>query len=114
HNDRLQPNGEQNDYAIMASLFVAPPNVDFRPVNGIHPYPPALGTNPLLAIARIRNPQTIERFLGSTKFSWTPLTHLLVDYTIGLDNVVFEQRQFVPRNAVLGTAPLVTGRSQSV
>jgi TonB-dependent SusC/RagA subfamily outer membrane receptor len=113
-NNQLQAFGEQNDYGIMGSLFFAPTNVDFRPVNGIYPLPPALGTNPLLAIDRIRNPQTIERFIGSTKFSWTPLTNLLVDYTIGLDNVGFEQRQFVPRNAVLGTAPLVTGRSQSV
>jgi TonB-dependent SusC/RagA subfamily outer membrane receptor len=113
-NNAFQAFGEQNDYGIMGSLFFAPTNVDFRPVQGIYPLPPALGTNPLLAIDRIRNPQTIERFIGSTKFSWTPLTNLLVDYTIGLDNVGFEQRQFVPRNAVLGTAPLVTGRSQSV
>jgi len=113
-NNALQAFGEQNDYGIMGSLFFAPTNVDFRPVNGIYPLPPALGTNPLLAIDRIRNPQTIERFIGSMKFSWTPITNLLADYTIGLDNVGFEQRQFVPRNAVLGTAPLVTGRSQSV
>jgi len=113
-NNQLQAFGEQNDYGIMGSLFFAPTNVDFRPVNGVYPLPPALGTNPLLAIDRIRNPQTIERFIGSTKLTWTPLTNLLVDYTIGLDNVGFEQRQFVPRNAVLGTAPLVTGRSQSV
>ena len=113
-NNQLQAFGEQNDYGIMGSLFFAPTNVDFRPVNGIYPLPPALGTNPLLAMDRIRNPQTIERFIGSAKMSWTPLSNLLVDYTIGLDNVGFEQRQFVPRNAVLGTAPLVTGRSQSV
>jgi TonB-dependent SusC/RagA subfamily outer membrane receptor len=113
-NNQLQAFGEQNDYGIMGSLFFAPTNVDFRPVNGIYPLPPALGTNPLLAIARIRNPQTIERFIGSTKFSWTPISNLLFDYTIGLDNVGFEQRQFVPRNAVLGTAPLATGRSQSI
>ena len=113
-NNQLQAFGEQNDYGIMGSLFFAPTSVDFRPVNGIYPLPPALGTNPLLAIARIRNPQTIERFIGSTKFTWTPISNLLFDYTIGLDNVGFEQRQFVPRNAVLGTAPLATGRSQSV
>ena len=113
-NNQLQAFGEQNDYGIMGSLFFAPTNVDFRPVNGVYPLPPALGTNPLLAIDRIRNPQSIERFIGSTKLSWTPLTNLLFDYTIGVDNTGFEQRQFVPRNAVLGTAPLVTGRSQSV
>ena len=113
-NNQLQAFGEQNDYGIMGSLFFAPTNVDFRPVNGVYPLPPALGTNPLLAIDRIRNPQSIERFIGSTKLTWTPLTNLLVDYTIGVDNTGFEQRQFVPRNAVLGTAPLVTGRSQSV
>jgi TonB-dependent starch-binding outer membrane protein SusC len=39
---------------------------------------------------------------------------VLVDYNIGLDNVGFEQRQFVPRGAVLGTALNATGRSQSV
>jgi len=113
-NNQIQAFGEQNDYGIMGSLFFAPTNVDFRPINGVYPLPPALGTNPLLAIDKIRNPQSIERFIGSTKLTWTPLTNLLVDYTIGVDNTGFEQRQFVPRNAVLGTAPLATGRSQSV
>jgi hypothetical protein len=112
--NQVQAFGEQNDYGIMGSLFFAPTNVDFRPVNGIYPLPPALGTNPLLAIDRIRNPQTIDRFIGSTKLTWTPFTNLLADYTIGVDNIDFEQRQFIPRGAVLGTAPLATGRSQSV
>ena len=110
----LQAFGEQNDYGVMGSLFFAPTNVDFHPVNGIYPLPPSLGTNPLLAIDRIRNPQSIERFIGSAKLSWTPTTNLLFDYTLGLDNVGFEQRQFLPRNAVLGTAPPSTGQSQSV
>jgi TonB-dependent SusC/RagA subfamily outer membrane receptor len=113
HNE-LQAFGEQNDYGIMGSLFFAPTQVNFHPVNGIYPLPPSLGTNPLLAIAKIRNPQQVDRFIGSTKLTWTPLTHVLLDYTLGLDNTGFEQRQFVPRNAVLGTAPLATGRSQSV
>jgi TonB-dependent SusC/RagA subfamily outer membrane receptor len=112
--NELQAFGEQNDYGIMGSLFFAPTNVDFRPVNGIYPLPPSLGTNPLLAIDRIRNPQTIDRFIGSAKMTWTPLDDLLVDYTIGVDNASFEQRQFIPRNSVLGTAPIVTGRAQSV
>jgi TonB-dependent SusC/RagA subfamily outer membrane receptor len=110
----LQAFGEQNDYGIMGSLFFAPTNTDFRPVNGIYPLPPALGTNPLLAIDRIKNPQTINRFIGSTKLTWTPRPALLLDYTIGIDVYNFEQRQFIPRNAVLGTAALSTGRSQSV
>ncbi len=113
-NNELQAFGEQNDYGIMGSLFFAPTSVDFRPVNGIYPLPPALGTNPLLAIDRIRNPQEIDRFIGSAKLTFNPSTQLLLDYTVGLDNVGFEQRQFVPRGAVLGTAPLATGRSQSV
>jgi TonB-dependent SusC/RagA subfamily outer membrane receptor len=113
-NNQLQAFGEQNDYGIMGSLFFAPTNVDFRPVNGIYPLPPSLGTNPLLAIDRIRNPQTINRFIGSTKLTYTPVSSVLVDYTIGVDNTGFEQDQFVPRGAVLGTAPLATGRSQSV
>jgi len=112
--NQFQAFGEQNDYGIMGSLFFAPTNVDFRPVNGIYPLPPALGTNPLLAIDRIRNPQTINRFIGSTKLTWTPVQDLVLDYTIGVDNTSFEQRQFIPRNAVLGTAPTATGRSQSV
>jgi TonB-dependent SusC/RagA subfamily outer membrane receptor len=112
--NQVQAFGEQNDYGIMGSLFFAPTQVDFRPVNGIYPLPPSLGTNPLLAIDRIRNPQTIDRFIGATKLTWTALTNLVLDYTIGIDNTGFEQRQFVPRNAVLGTAPLATGRSQSI
>ena len=113
-NNQVQAFGEQNDYGIMGSLFFAPTNVDFRPVNGIYPLPPSLGTNPLLAIDRIRNPQTIDRFIGSSKLTFTPVTNLLLDYTIGVDNASFEQGQFVPRGAVLGTAPLATGRSQSI
>jgi TonB-dependent starch-binding outer membrane protein SusC len=112
--NQFQAFGEQNDYGIMGSLFFAPTNVDFRPVNGVYPLPPALGTNPLLAIDRIRNPQTINRFIGSAKFTWTPLSNVVVDYTAGIDNSNFEQRQFIPRAAVLGTAPLSTGRAQSV
>ncbi len=112
--NELQAFGEQNDYGIMGSLFFAPTSVNFAPVNGIYPLPPALGTNPLLAIDRIRNPQTIDRFIGSTKLTFTPIPSLLLDYTVGIDNTSFEQRQFVPRGAVLGTAPLATGRSQSV
>jgi len=112
--NQLQAFGEQNDYGIMGSLFFAPTQTDFRPVNGIFPLPPTLGTNPLLAIARIRNPQTVNRFLGSTKLTWTPVPKLLVDYTVGIDNSSFEQGQFIPRAAVLGTGPLSTGQSQSV
>ncbi len=112
--NQFQAFGEQNDYGIMGSLFFAPTSVDFRPNNGVYPLPPALGTNPLLAIDRIRNPQTINRFIGSTKLTWTPRANLLLDYTLGIDNTGFEQRHFVPRNAVLGTGPLATGRAQSV
>ena len=112
--NQFQAFGEQNDYGIMGSLFFAPTQTDFRAVNGIFPLPPALGTNPLLAIARIRNPQTINRFIGSAKLTWTPMPKLLVDYTAGIDNAAFEQRQFIPRGAVLGTGPLSTGQSQSV
>ncbi|MBL0171844.1 MAG: SusC/RagA family TonB-linked outer membrane protein [Gemmatimonadaceae bacterium] len=110
----VQAFGEQNDYGIMGSLFFAPTSVNFRPVNGIYPLPPALGTNPLLAIDRIKNPQTINRFIGSTKLTWTPRPALLLDYTLGIDAYNFAQSQFIPRNAVLGTALLSTGRSQSV
>lgn len=112
--NQLQAFGEQNDFGIMGSLFFAPTHIDFAPVNGVYPLPPTLGTNPLLAIARIRNPQQIDRFIGSAKLTWTPLTELMLDYTLGVDNASFEQRQFVPRGAVLGTALNSTGRSQSV
>jgi TonB-dependent starch-binding outer membrane protein SusC len=111
--NQLQAFGEQNDYGIMGSLFFAPTNTDFRPVNGVYPLPPALGTNPLLAIDRIRNPQTVNRFIGSTKLTWTPAENLLIDYTVGIDNGAFEQRQFIPRGAVLGTSLLATGQSQA-
>ena len=110
----VQAFGEQNSYGIMGSLFFAPTQVDFRPVNGIYPLPPTLGTNPLLAIDKIRNPQTINRFIGSTKLTWTPKTNLLVDYTLGLDNTAFEQGQFIPRGAVIGTDPITTGQALSV
>ena len=112
-NNQVQAFGEQNDYGIMGSLFFAPTQVDFRPVNGVYPLPPSLGTNPLLAIDKLKNPQEIDRFIGSAKVTYSPTTQLMLDYTIGLDNVGFEQRQFLPRNATL-TAALVSGRSTSV
>ena len=112
-NNQIQAFGEQNDYGIMGSLFFAPTQVDFRPVNGVYPLPPSLGTNPLLAIDRLRNPQEVDRFIGSAKVTYNPTNQLLLDYTIGLDNVGFEQRQFLPRNATL-TAALVSGRATSV
>jgi TonB-dependent SusC/RagA subfamily outer membrane receptor len=111
--NQFQAFGEQNEYGVMGSLIFAPTSVDFRPTNGIYPLPPSIGTNPLLAIDRIRNPQEIDRFIGSTKLTWTPRTSLLFDYTLGVDNTSFQQDQFVPRNAVIGTAPISTGRSQS-
>jgi TonB-dependent starch-binding outer membrane protein SusC len=112
--NEFQAFGEQNDYGIMGSLFFAPTQTDFRPNSaGIYPLPPALGTNPLLAIERIKNPQTVNRFIGSTKFTWTPRSDLIVDYTVGLDNASFEQRQFVPRAAVLGTGLLAQGQALS-
>jgi TonB-dependent SusC/RagA subfamily outer membrane receptor len=112
--NQVQAFGEQNEFGIMGSLFFAPTNVDFRPVNGVYPLPPSLGTNPLLAIERIRNPQQVDRFIGSGNLKWTPLAQLMFDYTLGVDNASFEQRQFVPRGAVLGTTGNATGRSQSV
>ncbi len=113
--NQYQAFGEQNDYGITGSLLFAPTSVDFRRgANGVYPLPPSLGTNPLLAIDRIRNPQRINRFIGSAKLTYTPRERVLLDYTLGVDNTGFEQDQFVPRNAVLGTAPLATGRSQSV
>jgi TonB-dependent SusC/RagA subfamily outer membrane receptor len=113
--NQFQAFGEQNDYGIMGSLIFAPTSVDFRrDANGRYPLPPSLGTNPLLAIDRIRNPQEINRFIGSTKLTYTPSERVLLDYTLGIDNTGFEQDQFIPRNAVLGTGPLATGRSQSV
>ncbi len=109
--NEIQAFGEQNSYGIMGSLFFAPTNVDFRPTGGVYPLPPSLGTNPLLAIDRIKNPQNINRFIGSTKLTWTPRTDVLVDYTVGVDNTGFEQRQFIPRGAVLGTDLLSTGQA---
>jgi TonB-dependent SusC/RagA subfamily outer membrane receptor len=112
--NQFQAFGENNDYGIMGSIFFAPTNVDFRPVNGVYPLPPSLGTNPILAIDRIRNPQLINRFIGSAKLTFNPTDRILLDYTLGVDNTGFEQGQFIPRNAVLGTAPNSTGRSQSI
>ena len=73
--NELQAFGEQNNYGVLGSLFFAPTSVNFQPVNGVYPLPPTLGTNPLLAIDRIRNPQTIDRFIGATKLTWTCLLY---------------------------------------
>jgi TonB-dependent SusC/RagA subfamily outer membrane receptor len=96
HND-FQVNGEGN--GVLTAFLFTPTSYSFFPVNGVYPFSPVASANPLLMISRFKNPQDINRFIGSTHARFTPLTQLSLDYTFGYDGYSMEQREFVPRGA---------------
>lgn len=96
HND-FQVNGEGN--GVLTAFLFTPTSYSFFPVNGVYPISPVASANPLLMIDRFRNPQDINRFIGSARAHFTPLTQLSVDYTFGYDGYSMEQREFIPRGA---------------
>jgi TonB-dependent starch-binding outer membrane protein SusC len=96
HND-FQVNGEGN--GVLTAFLFTPTNYSFFPVNGVYPFSPVASANPLLMVNRFKNPQDINRFIGSARAHFTPLTELNVDYTFGYDGYSMEQREFVPRGA---------------
>ncbi len=50
-------------------------------------------------IERFKNPQDINRFMGSARAQFTPFTGLNVNYTFGYDGYSLEQSEFFPRGA---------------
>ena len=101
HND-FQVNGEGN--GVLTAFLFTPTSYSFFPVNGIYPPSPVSSANPLLMIERFKNPQDINRFIGSARAHFTPLTRLNLDYTFGYDGYTLEQREFVPRGAFVAGA----------
>ena len=102
HND-FMVNGEQ--LGVLTAFLFNPTTFDPRPVAGVYPFGPVLNPNPLLAIERFKNPQDINRFIGSAQARWTPLDQLSVNYTLGYDGYSMEQGEFFPRGSFpTGTA----------
>jgi TonB-dependent SusC/RagA subfamily outer membrane receptor len=96
HND-FMVNGEA--LGILTAFLFNPTTYDPRPVSGEYPFGPVLNPNPLLAIDRFRNPQDINRFIGSAQARWNPLDRLTVSYTLGYDGYSHEQSEFFPRGS---------------
>lgn len=96
HND-FMVNGEQ--LGVLTAFLFNPTTFDPRPVAGVYPFGPVLNPNPLLAIERFKNPQDINRFIGSAQARWTPLDQLSVNYTLGYDGYSMEQGEFFPRGS---------------
>lgn len=102
HND-FMVNGEQ--LGVLTAFLFNPTTYDPRPVSGVYPFGPVLNPNPLLAIDRLKNPQDINRFIGSAQARWNPLDRLTASYTFGYDGYSLEQSEFFPRGAFpAGTA----------
>ena len=110
HND-FQVNGEAN--GVLTALLFSPTTLNFYPVNGVYPLSPVASANPLLELARFRNPQDINRFIGSAHARYQPFTSLGVDYTVGYDTYTQEQAEFIPRGA-FGSGANANGLSANV
>ncbi len=106
HNDFLV-NGEGT--GVLTAFLFNPTTYDPRPVSGVYPFGPVLNPNPLLAIARFKHPQDINRFIGSAQARWNPLDRLTVSYTFGYDGYSLEQSEFFPRGAFPPPATAQTG-----
>jgi len=96
HND-FMVNGEGT--GVLTAFLFNPTTYDPHPVLGIYPFAPILNPNPLLAMERFRNPQDINRFIGSAQARWNPIDRLTVSYTLGYDGYSLEQSEFFPRGA---------------
>jgi TonB-dependent starch-binding outer membrane protein SusC len=94
--NQFQVNGEGN--GVLTAVLFAPTSFSFFPVNGVYPTPASI-VNPLLALDRFRNPQDIDRFIGSTHARLQALDNLSLDYTLGYDGYTLEQSEFYPRGA---------------
>ena len=110
HND-FQVNGEAN--GVLTALLFSPTNYSFYPVNGVYPLSPVASANPLLELDRFRNPQDINRFIGSAHARYQPFSRLGIDYTVGYDTYTQEQGEFIPRGA-FATGTAANGVSASV
>jgi TonB-dependent SusC/RagA subfamily outer membrane receptor len=106
HNE-FMVNGEA--LGVLTAFLFNPTTYDPRPVLGIFPFAPVLNPNPLLAIERFKNPQDINRFIGSAQARWNPMDRLTVSYTLGYDGYSLEQSEFFPRGAFPPPGNAATG-----
>ncbi|MEJ7810985.1 MAG: TonB-dependent receptor [Gemmatimonadaceae bacterium] len=96
HNE-FQVNGE--GAGVLTAFLFNPSSYDPRPVAGLFPFAPVLDPNPLVAINRFKNPQDVNRFIGSMQARWNPADRLTLSYTLGYDGYSLEQSQYFPRGA---------------
>ncbi|MDQ3698160.1 MAG: TonB-dependent receptor [Gemmatimonadota bacterium] len=101
-HSEFQVNGEGN--GVLTAFLFNPTTYDPRPMAGVFPFGPIIPVNPLLQLERFRNPQDVNRFIGSMQARWNPLSPLTVNYTFGYDGYSLEQSQFFPRGAFPGGA----------
>jgi TonB-dependent SusC/RagA subfamily outer membrane receptor len=106
HNE-FMVNGEGS--GVLTAFLFNPTTYDPHPVLGIYPFAPVLNPNPLLAIERSKNPQDINRFIGSAQARWNPIDRLTVSYTLGYDGYSLEQSEFFPRGAFPPPGNAATG-----
>ena len=96
HSD-YQVNGEAN--GVLTAILFTPTTYSFFPVKGVYPASPVASANPLLELDRFKNPQDVNRFIGSAHARFQPLSRLGVDYTVGYDGYTQEQGEYIKRGA---------------
>jgi TonB-dependent starch-binding outer membrane protein SusC len=101
-HSEFQVNGEGT--GVLTSFLFNPTTYDPRPVDGVYPFAPVLNPNPLLQLDRFRNPQDVNRFIGSVAAKWNPISRVTASYTFGYDGYSLEQGAFFPRGAFPGGA----------
>jgi TonB-linked SusC/RagA family outer membrane protein len=111
-------NGEQGSGGLLTAIVFTPTTVDLAardPVTGglvntlAGPFP-----NPLDVIENWKQPQDVNRFVGSLQLKANPLQQLRLGYTLGFDRYEMETAQSIPRGDVsfpLGSASSANRRN---
>ncbi|MFL5576323.1 MAG: SusC/RagA family TonB-linked outer membrane protein [Gemmatimonadaceae bacterium] len=97
----FQPEGEQSA-GVLGGIWLTPTTYDFHPKNGVYPqsFVGADYANPLDVIANWKAPQDVNRFTGSVRADYAPLSKLAVAYTLGYDGYDQRLNQYTPRGSL--------------
>jgi TonB-dependent starch-binding outer membrane protein SusC len=117
-HSNLVINGENGTGGLLTAIVFAPTTLDLRardPVTGDFVNRTA-GTfeNPLLVLENWKNPQDINRFVGSLQMRANPIGSLRLNYSLGYDQYAMETAQSIPRgdvSAILGSASSINRRN---
>jgi TonB-dependent starch-binding outer membrane protein SusC len=100
-------NGEQGVGGLLTAIVFTPTTVNLAardPETGALLNKAYVFPNPLDVIANWKNPQDVDRFIGSFQMHANPFTGMTLVYRFGFDTYSMSTSQFIPRGSTL--APL--------